>query len=185
MRGIGLAGRAGSGKSPLAIHIVTYLENHGQEARRFAFADALKREVWELYGMRKEDPLGRAMLIQHGEARRSLDPTYWVRQLWPHLQRYIEEGGVPVVDDVRREPEFARLRYEDFFLCRVMAPEKLRREALERAGQDPDFVESDDPTERDHEAWLYDHRRVLMHTSRDYQDAAALIGGHVLKMRRR
>jgi hypothetical protein len=181
LRGVALAGRAGSGKSPLAVHIVQEFTLLGYDARRFAFADALKEEVWQLFGMRKEDPMGRAMLISHGEARRSTDPTYWVRRLWDRMAPYLREGGIPVVDDVRREPEYARLSYEQFFRVRVMAPENLRRAALLNGGQDPDFAESEDPTERDHEVWLYDHRRVLSHTSRDFQDAAKLIAGHVLK----
>ena len=178
--GVCLAGRAGSGKSPLAIHLCEEFERQGVPAKRFAFADALKQEVWELYGVKKSDPIGRTLLISHGEDRRALDPTYWVRRLMPQIDEWRAQGGMPVVDDVRREPEYARLSYEGFFRVRVMAPENLRRAALERHGLDPSFVESDDPTERDHEVWLYDHRRVLLHTAQDFQDAARLIVGHVL-----
>jgi len=173
--GICIAGRAGSGKSPLAQHIVSAFSQYGIPAKKLSFADALKQEVWELYGVRKGDLGSRELLISHGEGRTALDPTYWVRRLMPRVEACWSEGAIPVVDDVRREPEFSRLSYESFFRVRVLAPLVLRRAALEKNGLDPDFATSDDPTERHHEVWRYDFRRVLMHTGQDYCDAAAQI----------
>ena len=79
--GVCLAGRAGSGKSPLATHIVQAFDRQGKYAQKLSFADAIKQEVWELYGLKKTDLGGREALIQHGNARIELDPTYWVRRL--------------------------------------------------------------------------------------------------------
>lgn len=179
--GVCLSGRAGSGKSPLARHIVREFQENGYHSRVFSFADAIKQEVWELYGLKKTDLLGRETLIQHGNDRIQTDPTYWVRRLMEGIDFFRETvGGVPVVDDVRREPEYARLSYEGFFRVRVMAPRHLRMVALDRAGLDASFADSEDPTERHHEVWLYDFRRVLNHTSQDFRDAAKQIVGHVL-----
>ena len=178
--GICLAGRAGSGKSPLAKNIVGVLQAEGHAARKLSFADAIKQEVWELYGIKKEDEGGRERLIAHGNERIQLDPTYWVRRLMSDVQTCWMQDVIPVVDDVRREPEYARLSYESFYRVKVMAPETFRRAALKRAGLDPDFATSDDPTERNHEAWLFDFTRVLMHTGRDFASAACQIVDHCL-----
>ena len=56
----------------------------------------------------------------------------------------------------------------------------FRRAALKRAGLDPDFATSDDPTERNHEVWLFDFTRGLMHTGRDFGQAAIQIVDHCL-----
>lgn len=184
MSGIFLAGRAGSGKSTLAKYIVAELDLLGLPGQKLSFADALKDEVWELFGVRKGDEGSRELLIRHGEERRSLDPTYWVRRLVPSIERCWEHGIVPVIDDVRREPEYARLVHDNFCRIRVVAPIFLRRAALAKQGLDPDFALSEDPTERDHEVWFYDMTRALIHTGLDFQAAASQVVARAIKSER-
>lgn len=156
--GIAIAGRAGSGKSTLSRHVVVELQERGYRAEVVSFAAALKIEVWERYGLKKGDVGSREALIEHAEARRAQDPFYWVRKLSPTIRALWRDGVIPVCDDLRRLPEFGWLLGNGFYKVRVTAPEARRRARLEEQGLDPDFAVTDDPTETDHESWLFDAR---------------------------
>jgi hypothetical protein len=158
MSGIAIAGRAGSGKSTLAREVVALLGARGLHAEVVSFATELKREVWELYGLKKGDVGSREALIEHGERRRAEDPLYWVRLAEPRFHELWQAGAVPVCDDLRRLPEFSWLAAHAFYKVRVTAPEERRRARLAAQGLNPDFAVTDDPTEVDHEGWLFDRR---------------------------
>jgi hypothetical protein len=178
--GVAIAGRAGSGKSALAREVVTELQERGYSAQIVSFATALKEEVWELYGLRKGDPGSRETLIRHGEQRRADNPRYWVDRLEPFVSGLWREGVVPVCDDLRRRAEWLYLGGAGFYRVRVIAPEPARRARLTEQGLDPDFALSDDPTETDHEAWLFD-RRVRVESPRDLRRAGSQIAARVIE----
>ena len=86
--------------------------------RRLAFADALKDEVSETYGIPrdlldsqdgKDLPVGssgqtvRDLLIRHGQWRRSQDPAYWIHKVLREIQ---QATGHIVITDWRFPHEF-------------------------------------------------------------------------------
>lgn len=178
--GVAVAGRAGSGKSTLARWLVAELQERGYRAEVVSFATELKREVWELYGVKKGDVGSREALIEHGERRRAEDPLYWVRRAEPIFRAIWAERSIPICDDLRRLPEFRWLAEHGFYKVRVTAPEAVRRATLTSQGLDPEFALSDDPTEADHEAWLFD-RRVHLASPREHRWAAAGIVDRIIE----
>ena len=178
--GIAIAGRAGSGKSTLAREVVAQLESRGFPAEVVSFASELKREVWELYGLKKGDVGSREALIEHGERRRAQEPLYWVRLAEPQFRRLWQAGVVPICDDLRRFPEWCWLCSQGFYKVRVTAPEERRRTRLAAQGLDPDFAVTDDPTETDHEEWLFD-RRVHNASPRHLHHLAVALVDRVLE----
>jgi len=158
--GIALSGRAASGKSTLAREIVNELAKHGRAATILSFADEIKREVLELYGIRKSDRGGREELIRHGERRRLQDPLYWPRRMAPALERALERREVPVVDDLRFRAEASWLGGRGFYLVRVDTPAPLRAARLECRGEDPAFAYTANASEAQLDRWHGFHRYV-------------------------
>lgn len=179
--GVAIAGRAGSGKSTLARELVAAFKFWDVEAEVHSFATALKEEVWELYGLKKGDVGSREALIEHGERRRAEDPLYWVRRAQPGIEACLGRGAVPLVDDLRRLPEYEWVTASGFYRVRVIAPELRRRRRLEEQGLDPNFAVSADPTETDHEGWLYDSRFASA-SPRHLRDAARLVAGRLARL---
>jgi hypothetical protein len=153
MRGVAFSGRAASGKSSLASAVRDLLSHCGRPALVVSFADAIKEEVWEQYGLRKGDLGGREAIIKHGEYRRALDPLYWCRKIDPTLKSAQADGSFVVVDDLRFRVEASFLRARDFHLCRCVAPAWLRMKRLEETGQDPSFALSTHPSETQLAGW--------------------------------
>lgn len=147
MLGFALSGRAASGKSALAGFLLAELALHGREGRIVAFADALKADVWDRYGLRKSDPGGREKLIEYGDGRRSDDRDYWVARLAPTVADLIRQDIVVIVDDLRfpREKEWC----EAILLAsvRVNSPLAQRIKRLRERGADPQFAHSMTPSE--------------------------------------
>lgn len=179
--GIAIAGRAGSGKSTLAREVVVELQERGHRAEIVSFATELKLEAWELYGLKKGDVGSREALIAHGEARRSENASYWVDKVAPVVGALQADGVVPVCDDLRRLAEFEWLKAQGFYLVRVVAPLERRRGRLLEQNLDPEFALSSDPTEVDHEAWLF-HRRVLNDSYRAARWAARAIADRAIEL---
>lgn len=167
-RGIAFSGRAASGKSTCALEAVVELVGAGRSARILSFADEIKREVWELYGIRKSDRGGRAALIRHAERRRLEDPLYWPRRMAPALDEARERGEVPIVDDLRFRAEASWLGSRGFYLVRVDTPALLRAARLEARGEDPSFAYSTIPGEAQLDRWHGFDRYVR--TTRDTRD---------------
>lgn len=119
--GVCIAGRAGVGKSTLAARVAELLG-----LQRGAFADALKAEVFALYGFTKSDVGGRELLIQHGEDRRAEDPRYWIRRLGD------ARGGLAglVIDDARKLLEVEAARADGLMLVHLSAPLTVRAQRL-------------------------------------------------------
>lgn len=79
---IGLAGRAGVGKSSAATMIADMAARDGMCVRRIAFADALKEHAWSLGWDGKKDERGRRFLQKLGtEVARDYNPNFWIECL--------------------------------------------------------------------------------------------------------
>jgi hypothetical protein len=145
LNGIAISGKAGSGKTTLAGYVVDELKARGIPAYRCAFGDELKRQVRELYGVEKNDPNGRVLLIGHGEAQRDSDPLYWIRALATHIDA--REGGFPVIDDLRFPTELAWALGKSFLTVRLEARADVRLSRLTAAGKETAIVDSHSFTE--------------------------------------
>lgn len=148
---IALSGRAASGKSTVA----SALEDRGYV--RIAFADALKEEVYELFGLRKHDPGGREKLIEWGNHRRRENPDYWIN-CFAVQWAWADVCGLPIVcDDLRFQREFNYLRSRGVYLVRIVVPPSLRAHRLAQDGLDPAFVDATDPGEVElDDSWPWD-----------------------------
>ncbi len=107
------------------------------------FADALKHDVVAM-GFDKEDvfynkqPWMRALLQAYGQAKRAIDPDYWVKRLDTSISR-CGPGHVFLIDDMRFPNELAwvkarggvtiRLEREDY----PVQSDDLSETALDRA----------------------------------------------------
>lgn len=151
--GVAFSGRAASGKSTRARDAVAELATVGRAATILSFADEIKREVYELYGIRKSDAGGRAALIRHAERRRLEDPLYWPRRMAPALERALERREIPIVDDLRFRAEASWLGGRGFYLVRVVVPAEIRAARLECRGEDPAFAYSTIPGEAQLDQW--------------------------------
>lgn len=125
---IGIAGKMGTGKTTLASILADLCDG-----RRVSFADALRDEVQEIFGVPmsmmadrnlKEQariPCGfrfvspRELLQWWGEERRRVNCNYWVDQLMAGIDR----GELVLVDDVRYRNEAEAIRQADGLLVRL------------------------------------------------------------------
>jgi len=140
--GLAISGKAGSGKSTMAKHVLAACEERGIPVARIGFADELKREVLELYGIDKHMVGGREALIRHGEERRLKDPGVWIRPVAKRVRLAQVCGVLPVVDDVRSLAEYEMLRAYSLVTVRMVATKEWRRERLLASGLSDDVVGS-------------------------------------------
>lgn len=146
-RGVAISGKAGSGKSTLADLIGDHLRLVGVPSKRISFADALKDEVFELFGMRKTDPGGREKLLEWGQARRDEDLNYWVNKTIEQARHLYASGTVPIIDDLRMAHELDAVRDFEMFTVRLDARPWARASRLTMLGLDTDIVGSATITE--------------------------------------
>jgi hypothetical protein len=173
VNGIGISGKAGAGKSTLREAIVKQLRGGPREGAHASFAAAVKDEVFQLYGITKADPGGRAALIAHSEEQRARNPAHWIDQLRPELDRLVFHPVVPIVDDVRYRNERDFLEQRGFLLVRVEAGVTSRAMRLSAAGLETDVVGRTDATECDLDG--RDDWQHVWYTDRDFcYDCAAL-----------
>lgn len=141
---IGLTGKMRAGKDTVADYLV---ENYG--FTKFAFANALKRYVHEIFEV-SEDAKPRDIYQRFGQYCRAIDEDVWVRKCFEdisfcrelpltHLVRGERELR-PVITDIRQPNEYARCRAEGFVLIRVVADDNVR---LERAREAGDVFDAD------------------------------------------
>ena len=114
---IGLSGFKRSGKDTAAREL-----SFRQGYTRVAFADALRDEVFDRFGIRlgdddKDKPLPayglrsyRDLLIEHAQERRAQNPDYWVERVDVQVRAYLSLGIRVIVTDVRLPNEVAWLR---------------------------------------------------------------------------
>lgn len=152
---IALSGKSGSGKSTVAAALVQF------GYQRIGFADALKEEVYEKFGLRKTDPGGLAKLIEYGDGCRAVDPFHWVRRFADKAHMAQVCGLQVVCDDLRFRQEWMYLKAHGYLLVRVVAPEWLREARLVQAGMDPAFLTSQNPGETElNDEWPW-HQKVM------------------------
>lgn len=101
---VGLSGKIHSGKSYVAKALV---KDHGFNVQ--SFANPLKEDVVAMGFDRKvvfyeKPPWMRALLQVYGQAKRAIDPDYWVKRAETALD-YLNPGNVFIFDDVRFENE--------------------------------------------------------------------------------
>lgn len=112
---IAIAGRIGAGKTSIAQRL---------GFQRMGFARALKQELSELLGIPVAEfestvskSKWRVLMQAWGEARRRVDPYYWVNKLLDEL----DDGDI-VVDDVRFVNEMEALHRAGFQLVYLDCP---------------------------------------------------------------
>ncbi|MAF25920.1 hypothetical protein CL634_10145 [bacterium] len=117
---IGLGGLARSGKDTFFEHAFLYFKRKGISAKRFAFADELKKEINDtcisLYGIsaftndEKEKEAIRPVLVAHGMIRRgSSNGLHWINKIKTKIKKNSEEGGVSIITDSRFENEIREI----------------------------------------------------------------------------
>ena len=100
---------ARGGKDSITKSFVQEFTNHGINAKRFAFADSLKREVNPLtllnLGINAftedsyEKQLIRPLLLAWGKIGRSINPDYWVKKVSAQIKE--SEPCLAIISDVR------------------------------------------------------------------------------------
>ncbi len=100
---IGLAGRAGSGKSTAAKILVGIANRLGRPFSVIPFAGPLKRMAVILGWNGDKDDRGRRLLQDLGQTARAYDPDTWVK-LWRNSVPTIDNAFV-LADDVRFDNE--------------------------------------------------------------------------------
>lgn len=123
MQIIGIAGRAGSGKSEVAEYVRGKI---GPDLWRVAFADELKRLARRGFGWDGiKDAKGRRLLQVLGtDCGRAYNPQIWI-QKWRDRVEMVTEWGATVImaDDVRFENEAAEIHRMGGVVVRVVRPE--------------------------------------------------------------
>jgi hypothetical protein len=135
VKGFAVSGRAGAGKSTLANHLIEELRLRGHHAERVSFGDALKAEVAARFGVVKDDPGGRELLVKYGEEMRSADPLYWVRPFAERATSLINSGVLVVCDDLRFLSELGWCHAAGLATVRLEVPARV---AARRVAQVPD-----------------------------------------------
>jgi hypothetical protein len=135
---LGISGKRGTGKSLLA----KYLTEIGW--REMSFARELKRRVREDFGLGTEHTDGslkeqpthyirrsnctewtpREIMIEYGQFFRSVDPDFWVKQIFKHIDRIPLETAV-VIPDVRFLNEAQYIKYRGGMLVRLERDPKI------------------------------------------------------------
>lgn len=143
-----LSGKKRSGKDTLA-----KLLHREYGYRRVAFADALKDEVADKWGLQRMDfdaddlkeqkPPGfaytrRQLLQMHGRERRQIDPEYWTRRARQSINAMIQQGEKVVVTDARFANELSSSNNE--FCTKDILKVRIERPALQM--QDTDISET-------------------------------------------
>lgn len=146
-RGIALSGKAGAGKNAFARELAPRLLQHGLWPVEINFADGLKLEMLERFGLKKEDPGGRDKLLEIGHGRRLEDPNYWVKALALRVDSLRPYGCFPLITDMRYLNEYGYASREMFLRVRVDATAMDRGSALSRRGEDREFAYSEHPSE--------------------------------------
>ncbi len=155
--GLALSGKAGAGKSTLAKALIRVCEDCEQPAEKIAFADELKREVFELHGITKEMVGGRDVLIRHGEERRLADPDCWIRPVAKRVRLAQVCGILPVIDDMRFLREYEWAAAAGFVTVKIVAPSLWRSLKLSSLGLDGSFARSDEVGETQLDSVRHDY----------------------------
>jgi len=120
MKILGLVGKKQSGKNTVAEYIYRQATAASQPVIELAFADALKQDVADAFGIlvsqleeRKNNPIVRHTLQWYGVDKRELEQekSYWINKLADRLIEYKNADILLVVTDCRflNEAEFLKI----------------------------------------------------------------------------
>jgi dephospho-CoA kinase len=135
---IALTGKLRSGKSEVGNYL--YIRHSFDE---FAFGNALKRTVNEVFPWAVGPNKPRALLQNFGQLMRSIDENVWIK----HVERAIngtidfrvsmgaEAIGI-VITDLRQPNEYEWARTEGYTIIRVTSPDEVRIGRAIAAGDD-------------------------------------------------
>ncbi len=157
MTGVILSGKAGAGKSTFARCLLAEAELLDIPCEKMAFADELKRQVFEQYGITKDMVGGRDALIRYGEAKRLADPDYWIRFVSKRHRMANVCGVLVVIDDMRFLREYEWALDEEFTTVRMVASRLWRHAQLTRQGMDGSFASSIEGGETELDGFKHDH----------------------------
>ena len=113
---IGIGGVARVGKDTLCSEIIHFLSLNNIEAQRIAFADELKKDLYEFLLAKtglsvyteidSEKKLIRPTLVEYGKLMRSLsEGMYWIEKLQPLITSNLKNNVVSIISDVRYKNE--------------------------------------------------------------------------------
>ncbi len=110
---IGICGKAGTGKTAVADHLVN---KYGY--KRYSIADEVKRIAVRLFKMKEKD---RKLLQDIGFKMREIRPSVWI----DFLIDQIRGKDKVVVDDIRYPNEYEALKKEGFKIIKVVADREI------------------------------------------------------------
>tara|TARA_Y100000361_G_C11141750_1_gene335524 strand:+ start:577 stop:1128 length:552 start_codon:yes stop_codon:yes gene_type:complete len=113
---IGLSGLARCGKDSFFSFAEKYFLEKGEQCKRFAFADELKRECEEFLLKNfsispwtdedEEKKIIRPLLVSYGMAKREIsNGTYWVLKIQKQVEEFSNDKTHSVITDVRFKNE--------------------------------------------------------------------------------
>ena len=115
-----ISATARSGKDLLTKNFIKFFAENGIFAKRYAFADELKRKLDPLFLLNhgisaftedvKEKPLIRGMLLAYGKMCRDIDPYFWVKIIRAKIKEN-EKSHIAIISDHRYPNE--SLMFED------------------------------------------------------------------------
>lgn len=164
--GVCVCGKAGSGKNEFARTFADALAERGGWAAEINFADALKQELWEVYGLTKQSSNGRSKLIELGQSRREENPEYWIDRLAERIAHAAPYGITPVITDCRYVNELAWAKRNNFVTIRIDASATDRALVMHARGEDPGFVYSEHASECELDEADYHLRFTNPHSDR-------------------
>lgn len=120
---IGISGVARSGKDTLANHFVNIFKSLDIKAKRYAFADELKREVRPFLKKKTgldsftqkddEKKMIRPFLVAYGtHIRRALNQDCWIET----LSKFLKQNEIAIVSDVRYKNEADWIQKNGFLI---------------------------------------------------------------------
>ena len=141
---LALCGKLRSGKSLVAGYLSLM-----HDFQPFAFGDALKNAFHRAFPQIPRQPKPRAYYQSFGQwARATIDENVWIDATMRKVDEYLSQkhcdcnGRLRVlIEDVRQQNEYDRLKREGFVFVRITAPDELRLERARKVGDD--FTEAD------------------------------------------
>jgi dephospho-CoA kinase len=139
---LALCGKLRSGKSLVAGYLSLM-----HDFQPFAFGDALKNSFHRAFPQIPRQPKPRAYYQSFGQwARATIDENVWVDATMRKVDEYLAHNQCNdrlriLIEDVRQQNEYDRLKREGFVFVRITAPDELRLERARKVGDD--FAEAD------------------------------------------
>jgi len=139
---LALCGKLRSGKSLVAGYLSLM-----HDFQPFAFGDALKNSFHRAFPQIPRQPKPRAYYQAFGQwARATIDENVWIDATMRKVDEYLAHNqcNAPLrvlIEDVRQQNEYDRLKREGFVFVRITAPDELRLERARKVGDD--FTEAD------------------------------------------